>query len=231
MRVRRPQVVLIVGALGFLGLLGCAGSAPPDNGEAAKSGPQVVQDAVAALARTKGFHLTIAFTDAKRNATGVDIQVQPDGTSGVITQQGVSTEMILVGDATYLRAPAALYERDGKSPAEAAKLANRWYKSPSDFQTFTLSGLLNEFRRPPVPGAVVSDKVTTGRIGDRDVVIASQSDGSKLYVAARGEPLPLKVENPATSKNGPGTWTFTDYGRRETIVAPDDAIDRTGFTT
>ena len=232
MPVRRTRfAALAMGLAGVCLLSACGGggaSSSSGNGEAAKAGPQVVEDAAAALAAADAVHISGQVVDSSTGKSiDVDLQLQSNGTSGTLTLAGQPVNLISIGSATYLKTSAAFYAKEGVGSVAAAELANRWVKAPNsqDFTGITLSGLSKDLGVAH-DGSRINDKVTTGMLKGHDVVIVSGSDGSKLYVAASGKPLPLKADRPAQSSS-PGSLVFTGYGRHVEIKAPADAIDTT----
>jgi hypothetical protein len=218
-------VLSLVAAPLLVSACGSSSSGSNSNGEAKKAGPQVAKDAAAALGATDAVHVAGTMTDsATKKPVKFDLQLQADGTSGTLAMSGQTVSIISVGGATYIKASAAFYEAQQASPTAAAKLADRWVKAPTsqEFDSFTLSGLSKSLGEPD---GKIDDAVTTGSLNGQDVVIVSQTDGSKLYVAGTGEPIPLQITNSAKSSDGEGTVSFTDYGKHQTIKAPADAID------
>ena len=68
--------------------------------------------------------------------------------------------------------------------------------------------------------------MTTGKVDGKKAVIVTESDGSKLYVAATGKPLPLQLVSSTKSKaTNSGSLKFINYGKHQTIRAPSGAID------
>lgn len=219
---------LAVGVAGTCLLAGCGGSS--SNGEAKKTGTEVAKDAAAALGASQAVHVAGQLTDSStKKPITVDVQLQDDGTSGKFTFSGQTVQVIAVGGTTYIKTTAAFYESQGTSAAAAAKLANKWVKDPdaSEFNDFTLSGLSKQLSQPS-SGSKINDAVTTGKVDGKKVVIASESDGSKLYVAATGKPVPLQLSNSTSSSEGSGSVKFTDYGKHESITAPSGALDVSG---
>ena len=193
----------------------------------------MVKDAAAALGASGAVHLSGTMTDSgTSDSIKVDVQLQSDGTSGVLTIGGNPINIISTGSVNYVKTTAAFFVSEKVSAAVAAKLANRWVKlaasSSSDFDTFTLSAISKSLADPTQSSSVIEKTVTTGSLDGQKVVIVSQADGSQLFVAASGKPYPLKAVNSAKSKDGVGTLAFSDYGKHETIKAPAGALDATG---
>lgn len=225
----RQPVRLTAGAFAAAALLLSAcgtSSGPPSNGEAKKSGQQVIKDSAAALGKVTAVHFAGTQTDpATKKQSSVDLQLQSDGTSGLVTFAGTPVHIVSTGGVSYLKAPAAFYINEKAASAVAAQYADRWVKLPkgSTFATFNLAAIAKAAAQPS-SDSPVQKKVTTGTLDGQKVVIVSQADGSQLMVAATGEPLPLKTVNSPTSKEGAGSTTFTGYGKHVTIAAPAGAV-------
>ncbi len=209
----------------------CSGSSDAGNGEAKKSGPEVARDAAGALAATDAVHISGQLTDSSTKARiDVDLVVQSDGTTGTLTYSGQRVSLIIVDGSSYVKASAGFYESQGATSAQSARVADRWVKAPNNqnhsFDNFTLPALSKSLGEPS-RDSTIRDEVTTGTLDGREVVIVSETNGAKLYVAADGKPLPLKATSPSGSKDAAGTATLSDYGRRQSITAPADAIDNT----
>lgn len=216
---------LAAGIAGTCLLAACGGSS--SNGEAKKTGSEVAKDASAALRASHAVHLTGQLTDsASKMPITVDVQLQDDGTKGTFTFGGQTVQVIAVGSTTYLKTTAAFYEGQGSSAATAAKLANKWVKDPdaSEFNDFTLSGLSKQLSQPSSKSKI-NDAVTTGKLDGKKVVIVSETDGSKLYVAATGKPLPLQLSNSTSSADGSGAVRFSNYGKHQDVQAPPGPLD------
>jgi hypothetical protein len=228
-RSLRFRLIMVPGLLSASLLATACGSSSSGNGEAKKTGPEVAKDAAAALGASGAVHIAGQGVDSstKKQLT-IDAQLQADGTSGTFTLGGTPVNVIEIGNLTYVKTTAAFYESQGAAAAVATKVANRWVKvtGSSDFESFTLSGISKSLTEPS-NGAKINSKVDTGKLGSQKVVIVSENDGSQLFVAATGKPLPLKIVSSAKSSDGAGALTFTDYGKRQSIKAPAGALDAT----
>ena len=206
-------------------LVSACGSSASSNGEAKKAGSQVAKDAGAALTASGAVHATGSLTGSStKQPIGLDIQLQSDGTSGTLMISGNKVDLISTGGTAYIKAPAGFFQGGGGPTAAASKLANRWVKLPasSGFESFTLSSIAKNFAEPSA-GKKVNAEVKTDTLDGKDVVIASESDGTKLYVASTGKPYPLKLTGPSSGSGG--TVTFSDFGKQQDIKAPAGAID------
>lgn len=223
----RPALALSLAA-GAVIVSACGSSGPASNGEAKKTGPEVVKDASAALGASKAVHFAGTTTDSSTKQTAtLDLHLQSDGTSGTITIAGSPVNVVSVGGVSYLKAPAAFWVTSGSSATVAAKLANKWVKAPagSSFDSFNLAAISKSLAEPTDTQIVKAVKTST--LDGQKVVIVSQTDGSQLFVAATGKPYPLKVVNSTKSKDGAGSVSLTDYGKSVVIKAPAGALDAT----
>ncbi len=223
---RASAAVLALSLAGATALAGCGSSSSGGNGEANKSGPEVVKDAAAALAKTDAVH----FTGDQKTSDGavkIDMQFQSDSSAGTVEKDGDAIGLVVVGDTVYVKASAKFYESQGAAAAQAEQYGDRYVKASStqakSFDNFNLKGFSASLGETSTDSKV-EDKVVTDELDGKDVVVVSQSDGSKMYVAASGEPLPLKLTG-STDGSASGSGTFSDYGKREDIKAPADAVD------
>ena len=199
----------------------------PSNGETAKSGLQVSKDAAAALTASGAVHLAGTMTDAASKATEtVDLQLQSDGTSGTVSEQGITINLISVGGDEYVKGPAGFYTKEKLASAVAAKLANKWVKLPAGTNAieFSLASTAKSLQDPQA-GETFKTKVESGTLNGQKVAIASLTNGSQLFVAATGKPYALKIVNSATDPNGKGILILSGFGDKKSITAPAGAID------
>jgi hypothetical protein len=159
----------------------------------------------------------------------LDVTYENGGTIGTITVSGITLDLVAVGGVTYSKAPAAFYVAEQITPANAAKVANRWLKLPADsaISGFDLQSFATSFGKNPA-GDTIDNKVTTSTLNGQPVVVVHQTNGSDVYVAAKGKPYPLKVTAPTSGAGkGLGAATLSDFGKQKTLKAPADAIDVT----
>jgi hypothetical protein len=199
----------------------CGGSS--SNGEAKKKGPQVSMDTAAALKGAGSARFQGTETDGKTTAT-IDLQLVPDGATGTIEQAGTTINLINIGGSSYVKASAEFFTAQGVTAANAATVADKWVKLPASaksFASFTLNALSDDLAKP-TSGSTIEDQVTDGKLDKTSVVILKQSNGSQLFVAAKGPAYPLKIITRGANKS---TSTFTDFGKKVTVTAPAGAVD------
>jgi hypothetical protein len=83
----------------------------------------------------------------------------------------------------------------------------------------------------PTAGTTISNTVNSGTFDGKKAVIVSQSDGTKLYVAAIGTPYPLRIVSIASSTAGASDSTFSGFGKHVALKAPAGAVDVTKIIT
>ena len=250
-RLVSPTLLLGTLTVASLGACGGGDDSGKDNGIAAKSPRQVVSDVASSLARVRSFHLdgTMA-VDGKRTKVVADVE-QPNRFHLTLKQQASSVEMIVVGSAAFIKANAAFWEQQRSGAGSV--LAGKWIKAPQS--TRELRDLTRDLSTEKLSRCLLEDHGTLGDGGKASVggqsavVVVDKGDRpgtapGKLYVAATGEPLPLRVlttgrERPGgnrgdecsdpDSKSSPGDQlTFSRYNEDLDVKAPAQAIDPTG---
>jgi hypothetical protein len=210
-------------------------SASP-NGEASKAGPQVLADASTALAAVPAVRLTGTQTEDGETQK-LDLRVQADGLIGSIETKDGTFQLLAVGGRTYTKGTPSAGASSLPPKALAAQWAGHWtYIDPAD-NTNSVSMSSDEPRNLKEfaagltqldKGVTVDRDVTTGTLGGQPVVVVSESNGTRLYVSATGEPLPLKIISKGSDGdngvNAPGAGTFV-YGEDPVkLQAPSGAV-------
>ncbi|HEX4106885.1 MAG TPA: hypothetical protein VHX88_02050 [Solirubrobacteraceae bacterium] len=225
----------------------------PASNIASKSAPQILASAEAALSKVHSFH----FQGVQNTTTGVATITGefalPGGFDVNLDQRGQTISLILAHGVAYFRASASFWRsQSGANGAELAKLlANRWLSAGT-------SALpeVDQFVALTNP-ATVGRCVLGGKLGTLSVLGSSSVSGQpaivlaaaadkpgtapgRLYVAATGQPLPLRImqtggytkgvttdpvchTTPDTGKET-STVTLTDYNAPVTIAAPAGAV-------
>jgi hypothetical protein len=195
------------------------------NGVEQQSPAQVREAAAAALKAAKSVHVTgTAINNGK--PVRVDLRIQGNASSGTMELEGVKLEIITIGNATYLKADQQTWATLGVPAAAGQRLADRWVKTRSQQVTgltgFSLDNLAGQLMKGDSPWEPTVEQTTLDGI---QVVVISQRDGSKLYVANTGPPYPRRGEKRGANA---GRTDFTEYGADFHITAPADAVDTGG---
>ncbi|HEY2398043.1 MAG TPA: hypothetical protein VGH78_03525 [Solirubrobacteraceae bacterium] len=202
-------VALVAGALA-----GCGGSS--SNGIASKSAAEILSASKAAALSASSVHLHTTSGEVV-----LDLKLASGGASGHLTLSGATLEMIRIGGALYLKAPAALYQKLG---INAKVPADTWIKlsagSVPSLAAFTemreqLSRLLNV--------ASVTKGSTTTLEGQKVVELQQKLKVfiRSLYVAATGKPYPLEL---VLKGQVAGKTTLNEWDKPVTLTAPSKSI-------
>jgi hypothetical protein len=185
-------------------------SGPADNGVSAVDPDTVVDRAKAALKQAKSFHLKGGATE-DGSPVAVDLEVAGSDLAGSITYDKVKLQVLTVAGKDYLRTGKAGWTKlAGKDGAAAAELlADRWVLVPAggdddlgSFFDLTKADNLLSFQGPLTKGP-------SKRIGDTAAVSVVDKDGATMYVAATGEPYPLRLEE----KPGGDALVLSEFGK------------------
>jgi hypothetical protein len=213
-----PVVVVVFVAVA---LSGC-GADSKTNGLEKMSAGQVQRKAAAALGSAKSAHV---------KGTGVfggypvqfDLRISGTSTSGALAAEGVRFEITKIGESTYVKGSEPALRKLGAAASAARAGANRWLKlGPKQvtlWEGFSLAELADQLVHDDNP---VDPRVTQGTLDGRRVVVLTQQNGSKLYVANTGRAYPLRGQYKGAA---PARIDFTEYGTDFRITAPENAID------
>jgi hypothetical protein len=197
-------------------------SATQTNGLEKQSPAEVQQAAASALKAAKSVHVRGTALNEGKPVQG-DLRIQGNASSGIMELEGVKLEITTIGNTTYLKADQQTWNTLGVPAAAAQRLADRWVKTRPQQVTgltgFSLDNLAAQLIKNDSPWG---PKVEQTTLDGNKVVVISQQDGSKLYVANTGPPYPLRGEEKGANA---GRIDFTEYGADFHITAPSDAMD------
>ena len=130
--VGHGTAVLVVAAV-LVGVAACGGSSPsgsatPGNGEASKSGKQVVRDAMGAALGASSFRMSGQINDhGQQIAFDLSILKGDKGVKGWVTLGGQKAEVMIAGHHFYMKASPALWTQQGPAGRTIAQLAaDKW---------------------------------------------------------------------------------------------------------
>jgi len=182
----------------------------------------VLHAATATLKSAKSVRVTGTGVSDQGKPMQVDLRFQGRSGSGTMEQQGAKLAVITVGDDTWLKGDQGAWKQLG-APAEVLpRLAGRWVKTTprhTDLAGFSLNSFTAALAKSDsllVPG------VGQTMLAGKQVVVISEKDGSKLYVANTGPACPLRAENKGKDA---GRFDFTEYGTDFHITPPGNAVD------
>jgi hypothetical protein len=239
--MRRSWSAAIV--IGLLTLAGCTSSAtrqspstsaPASGDNATMDTKNLTADVFAAVKAADSFRVIGTGKD-KGTSYALDIHFGTKGGSGYFTAGGRRFDLSGKAGTIYVKASAKTWKAAiGDRPdidRAAATLAGHWVMVPSTGNDFAQLGdyvdkdkFVASFSQSSTSSGPFMKAGTATVSGAAAVAFIDQSDQSKVYVAAHGAPLLLKVEAPASQ--GGGALTFSDYGEPFTplMPAPGDVI-------
>ncbi len=230
--------------IGLLTLAGCASnattqspstSAPASGDNATIDTKNLTADVFAAVKAADSFRVIGTGKDNNGTSYALDIHFGTKGGSGYFSAGGQRFDLSGKAGTIYVKASAKTWKAAiGDRPdidKAAATLAGHWVMVPSTGSDFAQLGdyvdkdkFVASFSQSSTSSGPFMKAGTATVSGAAAVAFIDQSDRSKVYVAAHGAPLLLKVEAPA-SKGG-GALTFSEYGEPFTplMPAPGDVI-------
>lgn len=219
MRVRVLAVLVLVGTVAA----GCGGGTK-SNGEASKPPLQILADAKQAATSASAVHYHGSIVNAGSRLT-IDLAVDASrGGTGTMSMQGLSFDLVRIGDKAYIRGSDAFYKKFAGAAA-AQLLHGRWLEFPADKGQLAVLTQLTDigkfFALFRGKSGVVKGAETTVD-GQKAIAIRSQKTDGTMYVATTGKPYPIEVVG---GKSSPGTITFDGWGKSVTLTAPKGAID------
>jgi hypothetical protein len=245
----RPRAAAVLALVPLAMGVGCGSdSTDRSNGVESKPPEEILDETAQALRRVESFH--VEATEASSSSVKADVGL-PEELSLALEEKDASASLVVVDGSFYMKGNAAWW-KDVDVGGDADEIADRWFKVP-----FALAKELTQALDPKtLSRCLVKEHGTLAKggtamvDGQRAVVIIDKGDrpGSvpgKLYVAATGEPLPLRLVT--TGKQRPGghkdpecgddtpaeagdVAVFTDYNKPLDISAPPAAVDL-GSTT
>lgn len=221
----RPTVMALL--LGAVLLAGCGGgSSASSNGEATKSGTQVLADAKKAATSASSLHVS---GDIKSGGTPISLDLSLEagkGATGSMKESGLEFNLIRIGDTVYIRGSDAFLEHFAGSAASILK--GKWLKASAT--TGQLASLTPLTSPSALFGAIakghpnLENEGETTYKGQKAIEILDAGDSSKLYVAATGTAYPIAIVGGGKNGNS-GTITFSDWNVSVPLSAPKGAID------
>lgn len=216
---------------------------------AAGSPQQELADVQAALRGVRTFHVagTQLAADGLLTMSG---DVTSNGAVDLtVSQGGAAVRIRIVGHDVYLRASRAFWLAHRTTAATADALAGRWVRAPADKGVVSLARQLAPqtlAHCTTVNTGTMRSAGTTAFLGRpvRVLVAAGDAPGSspgRLFIAARGRPLPVRVlqtgptrpggtRDPLCDSDGPDTTRRSDlrlsrYDAPVHITAPRNVLN------
>jgi hypothetical protein len=207
---------------------GCGGgkAAAKTNGEASKPAVQVLADAESAAKNASALHVSGHIVSSGTPITLDLTIVSSKGAKGSMSTNGLSFDLVRIGDTVYIRGSDAFYQKFG-GQAVAKLLHGKWLKgSATHGQLSSLAPLTNAsalFSQISGSHGKLANEGATTYQGLQVVEIRDTSDNSKLYVSATGAPYPIALVGGKAGQSG--SITFDNWNQSASLTAPSGAID------
>jgi hypothetical protein len=226
----RVSALALVLTAALLAGCGSSGTSSKPNNEESKSANQVLGDAKAAATAASSAHVSGSITSGATPITLDLSTARGKGATGSMSTNGLSFDLVRIGDTLYIRGTDAFYKRFAGA-AVAQLLHGKWLKASATQGRLKSLAPLTSLRAlfagiASHHGKLANDGKTTYKGADV-VVVRDTSDNSKLYVAATGKPYPVAIVGGKKSQSG--TITFDDWNKSVSLSAPSDAIDISQF--
>ena len=225
----RSRTASVSCATALCALLGLAAWATAGNGESGKPIPRILADIRAAAGTARSLHIVASGTSGG-SALSFDLRIGASGGEGTISENGLSFQIVRLGDRLYFDASPAFWRHYGGAVA-AELFKGRWIwvtTSSGQFASFTsftelpalVDGILSSHGRL-AKGAAAT---VAGRAA---FSLVDTTQGGTLWVAADGPPYPLEL---TPGKGNSGSIRFEDWNAPLRVVAPADAISYAALT-
>ena len=235
MRVRLALVPLVAAAALLAGCQTAGGTtptpttAPAGNGVAALSADEILAKTKTAFAAAKSFHVKGEKVEDKQT-TKVDLKFAGTSMAGTIDTDGVTLEIISIGNDLYMKAPDAFWATiipPAQQSTALGLLKGKYVKLPATNPM--LSSFKDLFKTDEMvkPDGTVSKGQEKTINGTPAIGLVDSSDQSVLYIATTGEALPVAEQN----KDGQTEIEFSEFNATFDIKAPAtaDVFDLTPF--
>lgn len=217
---------LVLLPLAAMLLAGCGGA--KGNGEAAKTAAQVLADTKAAAITATSVHVSGSGANAGSPISLNLYLVGGKGGKGTITLNGLTFQIVRIGDSAYFKGSTTFWQHFGGS-AVAALLQGRWLKAPATagrFASFTpLTDISRLFDAIIAPTDTLQNEGKQKVNGVSVIAIRDSTKNGTLYVAASGTPYPVSI-----AKSGSGSIAFDSWNAPVTLNAPANAVDISALT-
>jgi hypothetical protein len=205
---------------------GCGGSGNAnDNGVSAKSADEIVTEANTAAKEATSVHVHGA-AESGGSPLEIDMHlVAGEGGAGHLVANGLSFDMVRIGDKAYFKGDDEFWRQFGGAAA-VELLRDRWLEAPAttgDLASFAPLTDITQLFEALLGDHGTLEKGEETKIGDEPAIaVTDTTQGGTLYVATTGKPYPLQVEGGTDS---PGTISFDEWDEPYDLTAPTDTID------
>jgi hypothetical protein len=211
-----------------LALTACGSSSSDKSGIASQPPQTILKSTVAAADSLKSVHAAGSIVSGNQNIA-IDLHLQDGvGGRGQITLNGLTFQLVSLGNYAYMKAPAQVWEKAGAPAAAAKQLDGKWLKTPASGQFASIAQLTDihqlfgQLLKPH--GKLKTGAVST--VAGHKVVALTSGEGT-LYVAATGKPYPIELVKPGS--NG-GHLSFDQFDEPISVTAPTGTVNLPGLS-
>jgi hypothetical protein len=203
----------------------CGGrSGPSTNGVERKSPDGIVTAARNAVGSARSVHVAGNVMNGGSRIT-LDLNLMNGrGGQGSMAQNGLSVQVLTVGDEVYIDGTIAFWRRFAGNAA-APLLWGKWIRAPAGGRLGTLATLTDLQKLfgqlLASHGRLAKGSITTVH-GQRVIAVKDITNGGTLYVATTGEPYPLEI---VKSGSDGGRIAFDRFNQPMGLAPPGNAID------
>jgi hypothetical protein len=233
MRARLVMILATIGAATFVA--GCTTPAGPptpsptlaDNGVSALAANEILEKAKTALGGAKSVRIK-GSANENHEKVEFDFKISGDDIDARISGPGMTVEIIRIGVDTYMKADALWEALLAGQPQILGVIKGRYVKINVNDDRFKEFTELTDPEEILTPEGNMNKGANRTINGTPAIGLVDEKDESTLSIATVGEPLPLRVEEPAGD-----TLDFA-YDEAVTITAPPatevvDASTLNGF--
>ena len=224
----RIGTFLLIATLAGGGLVACGGDddGTSESSIADQSASEILAKTKTAVSAAKSVHASGDTIDDDGNKVKVDFRLSDGGTTGSVTSQGATIEILVVGRDFYMKASKAAWETLTGEAAAGELLAGRYVKVPSTQESFSgIESLADwdSFVKEALTPEGTPTKGETKQLGGAEVVgLVDSKDGGTLWIPTQDDPLPVQAD----ASDGT-VMKFTEWGAPVSVKAPasDEVID------
>jgi hypothetical protein len=220
-----PRLAAMALVLAAALIAGCGAGSSSGNGVASKSPSEILAATKTAAAGASSVHVAGALSSGGTPLTLDMDLVSGRGGRGQISENGLSFELIVVGDTVYIKGSPAFYSHFGGAAA-AQLFQGKWLQAPvSSGELASLASLTNLSRlldQALASHDTLAKGATTTIAGQPVVELRGATNTGSLYIATTGQPYPIEVVKRGSET---GHVSFTRWNDPVSLTAPSGAID------
>lgn len=220
MTLRRTIVLGLAAGLALVGCSDDGGGLDVD----ALSAQEIVDEATEAARSESSVKASGATVDDGGTPMDLDLSISPDGTTGTMTVEGTTIQLLITDQEFYMRADGDSWTTLAGDAAAGALLADRWVLVPTaeeDFAEVAFFADWDTFVNELFSVEGTLSKGDVEEIDGVDTVAIIEDGGGTMWIAIEGDPLPIRGDD------GEGDVFDLEWGVDVDITLPeaDEVID------